>query len=77
MVYVCSTMFTRDLMEAIAVGAARLAPGAVLCTITKPLPLDGCLSGKARLVQEKKMRMSWGPTSVFIYQREQPGGGNA
>ena len=67
MVYICSTMFTRELMEAIATAAARLSGGVVVCTITKPLPLDGCLKGKASLVAEEKMKMSWGMTSVFTY----------
>ena len=60
-------------MDAIAEGAAKLRPGAVLCTITKPLPLGGCLAGKATLVQEQKMRMSWGQTSVFMYLRVDQG----
>ncbi len=76
--FACSTMFTPDLLQHIARAAVLGLPtGAVVVTLTKPLPLNELVDTKRpdggkielflKLRKETSLRMSWGPAKVFIY----------
>jgi hypothetical protein len=60
--------FSDDMMEAVGALAARLKPGAVVITITRP-PIHPCLT----TLWTAQMQQSWGPATVIVSQVSAPG----
>lgn len=64
LVFLCSTCFDDALMQKLALAAARLRLGAVVVTLTKPLPL-ACFE----VLHSGKCVMGWGGRTTFFIQR--------
>ena len=63
-VFANSTCFSASLMNEISDLGEQLAPGAIFITFTKPLQ-----STKFELLDKSRLKMSWGPATVYVQRR--------
>ncbi len=64
LVYVASTCFDESFMLHLSKKAETMKKGAQFITLTRPLKSDAL-----KLINKESMPMSWGSTTIFIFER--------
>ena len=72
LIFANSTCFSPDLMARMGVAGEKLRPGAYFITFTK-----GLTSKAFELMEQMRLKMSWGPATVYIHRRLNNDGSSA